>query len=146
MDVASIWVRLPGLPAEFWIKESLSDLGNAMGTFLDADMSFLTTGELTVARILVSFDIRGGLAEELELVLEDKHYFQKLDYEGIPFQDKHYFQKLDYEGIASPSDLAVVITMAIFPTNVICPFIPWPYFQPMSSALSWPERRSSNAD
>jgi hypothetical protein len=39
-----------------------------MGVFLEADMSFHSTRKMTVARIMVSLNVREGLVEELELV------------------------------------------------------------------------------
>jgi hypothetical protein len=85
MDVAPIWVWLLGLPMEFWTKKSFSEFGNFLGTYLDADMSFLESREMAVARILVSLNIREGLIEELELISGEKSFKQKFDYEGVPF-------------------------------------------------------------
>jgi hypothetical protein len=85
-NVLPIWVHLTGLQVEFRTKVSFFDLGNALGTFMDANTSFITSGKQSVAQILVSLNIRGGLAEELELICKDKHFFQKMEYEGIPFR------------------------------------------------------------
>lgn len=38
-----------------------------------------------MARMLVTVDLRGGLAEEMNLKIGEKMVIQKLDYEGIPF-------------------------------------------------------------
>jgi hypothetical protein len=57
-----------------------------MGSYLDVNVSFLETIELTIARILFSSDIKEGLAKEMEMVMEDRHYIQKLDYGSIPFR------------------------------------------------------------
>jgi hypothetical protein len=92
MDIFPIWVCFPGLPAEFWSKECFKEFGNALGTFLDVDMSFLSTGDLIVACILVLLNVRGGLPKDLELVVDNSSYMQKLDYEGISFQCRHCHQ------------------------------------------------------
>ena len=74
MNVLLIWVRMPRIPIDFWIELRFRELWNAMGTFMDADMSFCITGQMLVARILVSLDIRVGLAKEMELIWGDKHF------------------------------------------------------------------------
>jgi hypothetical protein len=65
---------MPRIPIDFWIELRFRELWNAMGTFMDADMSFCITGQMLVARILVSLDIRVGLAKEMELIWGDKHF------------------------------------------------------------------------
>jgi hypothetical protein len=52
---------------------------------LDADFSFKETGEMSLARILVSLNIRGGLRKELNITDRGFTRAQILDYEGIPF-------------------------------------------------------------
>jgi hypothetical protein len=85
MDVALLWVRLPPLLLELWTPEGFHIIGNAIGTFMEADMSFLSGDEMTMARILVMVDMRGGLVEEMTLKIGENIVIQKLDYEGIPF-------------------------------------------------------------
>ena len=68
LDTILVWVRLSGLPWEFWNHSSLWDLGNALGVFLEADLSFLKTRRRTVARILVSLNIRTDLREHINLI------------------------------------------------------------------------------
>ena len=68
MDRRAIWVRLIGLPLEFWNPASLKDLGNAIGTYLEADFSYLQTQRRAVVQILVSIDIRIELKECLNLI------------------------------------------------------------------------------
>ena len=43
MDTMAIWVQLLGLLLELWNLASLKDLGNAIGTYLEADFSYLKT-------------------------------------------------------------------------------------------------------
>ena len=43
MDRMVVWVWLPGLRLEFWNPALLKDLGNAIGTYLEADFSYLQT-------------------------------------------------------------------------------------------------------
>jgi len=63
MNVMLIWVRLLGLPPELWTELSFKELGNAMGTVMDADISFRESGKMSMAIILVALDVRVGLVE-----------------------------------------------------------------------------------
>jgi hypothetical protein len=47
MNVMSIWVRLPGRSTQLWTELSFKELGNAMGTFMDVDMSFKETSKMS---------------------------------------------------------------------------------------------------
>jgi hypothetical protein len=67
MDVVPIWVRLPCLPLEFWTKDIFKLIGNTLGSFIDAYMSFLESDEYVVAQILIQINLWEGLVEDLEL-------------------------------------------------------------------------------
>jgi hypothetical protein len=56
-----------------------------LGNYLDADFTFRETGEMSLAHILVSLNIRGGLHKELNITDRGRTRAQILDYEGIPF-------------------------------------------------------------
>jgi hypothetical protein len=56
-----------------------------LGTYLDADFTFRETGDMALARILVSLNIRGYLRKELNITDRGRTRAQILDYEGIPF-------------------------------------------------------------
>ena len=43
VDVIPIWIRLPSLPRQYWSEEHFISIGNILGTFLEADMSFKVT-------------------------------------------------------------------------------------------------------
>jgi hypothetical protein len=89
MNAISIWVQLLGLPLEFWTELTFKELGYVMGTFMDVDMYFRESGQISMAIILVSLDVREGLEEELVLIKEDVCFHQTLDYEGILFRCHH---------------------------------------------------------
>jgi hypothetical protein len=61
-------------------------IGNTLGSFLNTNMSFKTSEELSMAIILVMLNVRKGLEKYLELVLGNSSYMQILDYEGVPFK------------------------------------------------------------
>lgn len=81
-----IWVWLPWLPLHFWNFERFMMIGNYLGKFLEAYMSFEDTGCMPVARILVNLDVRLGYLEEMNLEMSGLVYTQVLDYEGIHFR------------------------------------------------------------
>jgi hypothetical protein len=90
MEVARIWVRLPRFPLELWTLDGFLLMGNMIGSFLEVDMSCQSRNEMTVARILVMVDLRGGLAEEMTLKIGEKDVIQKMDYEGISFRCRKF--------------------------------------------------------
>lgn len=89
VDSVPLWVRLPGLPLQYWKLQHLREIGNILGKFLEADLSFLETNQRQVARILVNVNIRDGLAEDMQLIWGPFVYKQVLDYENVPFRRRH---------------------------------------------------------
>lgn len=86
VDTIPIWVWLPALPLHFWDQYHLHRIGNIMGVFLEADLSFLETHMKQVGRILVNINIREGLAGTINLDWGPDIIPQILDYENIPFR------------------------------------------------------------
>jgi hypothetical protein len=68
------------------MKNAFQAIGNHLGEFLAADMGFIDSGEMVVARILVLLNIREGLKEYLNLTDLGRTRVQILDYEGVPFR------------------------------------------------------------
>lgn len=83
-DSMPVWVRIPGLLAHLWHEEFFRLFGNQLGSYLEHDASYITSVDTSMARILVSVDIRGELPGATDLV-EGMDPFL-LDYEGIPFR------------------------------------------------------------
>jgi hypothetical protein len=67
IDELLIWVRLLSLPPELWKVKGFESIGNALGTYMDVDMSFISTGRMSMACILVSLNFRKGLSGDIEL-------------------------------------------------------------------------------
>ena len=67
MDFALVWVCLLGLPIELWSSDVFRMIGNSLGMFVAADMSFKDFGLMVVAQILVSLYLRDGLTEKMEI-------------------------------------------------------------------------------
>ena len=53
VDFEPMWVRLPHLPLNLWHPKVLEAIGNCLGVFLKADLSYMQTGRRTVVSILV---------------------------------------------------------------------------------------------
>ena len=86
LDTIPVWVRLLGLPWEFWNPASLDDIGRALGSFIEENLSCQKTRVWKVARILVTLNIGTSLLDHINLICETKTRKQLLDYEGIPFR------------------------------------------------------------
>ena len=90
-----VWVRLPNLPVHCWNYESLQDIGNGIGKFVDkAD----NKSSYSCARICVEVNLEAGLPEAVKLKLGSWSRYQKLDYEHLPFkcrtcQEHGHFQR-----------------------------------------------------
>ena len=52
---------------QYWNPVHFSAIGNKLGEFIEADFSFQDTCLMSVARILVSLDLRPGLLKELTI-------------------------------------------------------------------------------
>lgn len=53
VDFEPVWVRLPHLPLNLWHPKVLEAIGNCLGVFLKANLSYMQTRRRMVARILV---------------------------------------------------------------------------------------------
>lgn len=81
-----VWVRLPGLPCHFWTEQIFRQIVDAMGSYLTHDESYISTGRMAYARILVHMDLSGGLPEYINIQRRDATRRQMMDYEGVPFR------------------------------------------------------------
>ena len=81
-----IWVKLTNLPFEFWSMEFFKLIGNTLGTFLEANLSFLALGVCCLRKVLVLIDIRKGLAFDIVIKRGESIFSQPMDYVGVPFK------------------------------------------------------------
>jgi hypothetical protein len=86
MDLKPSWVNILGLPVEFWSYEVFKEMGNLLGSFCEADMSFDETETMSITRILVGIDLREGPTSKLVLQKESIWISQALDYSSVPFK------------------------------------------------------------
>lgn len=80
-----LWVRLPGLPLQYWLEDVFVRIGNMLGTYLDYDKSYIQSKNRTLARILVYLDTYEGLEETITLQWRNFTRVEILDYEGVSF-------------------------------------------------------------
>lgn len=81
-----IWVRLPNLPAHLWHFAVFQGIGNALGRYLDTNISRGEKGIYTFARICAEIDMSKGLPDQINLKIGDFHWTQALDYENTAFR------------------------------------------------------------
>jgi len=86
MDKIPVWVYLPALPLQFWTLDYFKSIGNFLGEFLEADLSFEETKQRKVARIIVNLNVKEGLGEEIDLRWGSFIHSIILDYENVPFR------------------------------------------------------------
>ena len=81
-----IWVKLPNLPFQLWSLPFFKLIGNTLGSFIEVDLSYLVSGVCCLGWVLVSLDLRNGLASDIDIKIGDTIFNQSLDYIGIPFK------------------------------------------------------------
>lgn len=80
------WVSLLHLPLHCWGDDSLKDIGNKLGKYIDKTEP--KKGMFQFARICVEVDLEKGLLEAIHLILDNWSHYQQLDCEQLPFNCK----------------------------------------------------------
>jgi hypothetical protein len=81
-----VWVRLSFLPLHCWNDETLRNIDNSLGKYIDHVEP--REGLQACARLCVEVDLEKGLPEAIQLNLDNWSYIQQVDYEKIPFKCK----------------------------------------------------------
>ena len=81
-----IWMKLPGLPLEYWTVKALRAIGNSIGTTKYIDPAIIGSSDKKIAWILVEMDFSGGLPGDIDLIRGNRKHRQRIDYWGIPFR------------------------------------------------------------
>jgi hypothetical protein len=81
-----VWVRIPFLPLHCWNDETIRNIGNTLGKFINCVEP--KEGLQACARIYVEVDLEKGLPKAIQLNLDSWTYIQQVDYEHIPFKCK----------------------------------------------------------
>ena len=85
-SVAPVWVRLFGLPIEFWNPSVFSSIGNSLGTFMMTADCTQNFEHIIYARICVLMDFDKPLPKKITLQFGEDTWEQVVDYENIPFR------------------------------------------------------------
>ncbi|KAH7845486.1 hypothetical protein Vadar_002804 [Vaccinium darrowii] len=80
VSTSVVWVRLPGLPVEFYDKEMLLKIGAKVGKLLKIDLRTETNEKVRFARLCVQVDLSTALVSRIRV----GNHVQKVSYEGIP--------------------------------------------------------------
>eukprot|EP00253_Pinus_taeda_P008955 PITA_08955 len=83
---APLWVRLFGLPNEFWDPEILEGIGNSIGSFVKAAEATRRGKYNSCARICVYVNLAEPLPDHVEVEYHDEVWEKPVDYEHIPFR------------------------------------------------------------
>lgn len=81
------------LPPQLCTFDVFHSIGNKLGTFFEADMSFQEHQRKTLARATINLNPCKGFLNELTISYKRYSQCQPLDYEGFPFHC-HYFYKI----------------------------------------------------
>lgn len=136
-----LWVRLPRLPLHYWSEDVLIRIGNALGSYLHHDRTFVESKNRTLARVLVQLDTREGLEEKITLQWGKYSRTQILDYEGVPFRCRwchrvgHLYKEFPLN--RKPEDSPKVTPI---PSRGNSPVISRPLSGPSLAALSSPQK------
>ncbi|KAH7835169.1 hypothetical protein Vadar_023516 [Vaccinium darrowii] len=80
VSTSVVWVRLPGLPVEFYDKEMLLKIGAKVGKLLKIDLRTESNEKVRFARLCVQVDLSTALVSRVRV----GNHIQKVSYEGIP--------------------------------------------------------------
>jgi hypothetical protein len=71
-------MKLSDLPLEFWSEEVFREIGNSLGSFIQAHLRFHSKRNLSLDKILVDVDLKHGLVTKITLQKGPKSIVQAL--------------------------------------------------------------------
>lgn len=81
---APVWIRMEGLPLEFWSPKLLLPLVSCIGKPLKVDALTATKERTEFARICVEINLQTPLIHKIWIDRGSCSYFQKIQYENLP--------------------------------------------------------------
>ena len=75
-----VWVKLSGLPLEFWTIKALRMIGDSIGSTKYIDPSIMGAADKRIAWLLVEVDYLGGLPGDIDLIWSDRRHRQLIDF------------------------------------------------------------------
>lgn len=82
---AQCWVRITGLPQEYWRYKLLFEIASAIGTPVSLDESTRMRVYGYYARVLVDLDLSGSFYDDIMVEREDFTFFVGIEYEKVPY-------------------------------------------------------------
>jgi hypothetical protein len=73
-SVVLVWVKLPFLPYHCWTDETIRNIGNTLGRYINRTKP--REGQQACARIYVEVDLEKGLSEAIQLALDEWNHIQ----------------------------------------------------------------------
>ncbi|XP_059066154.1 uncharacterized protein LOC131857513 [Cryptomeria japonica] len=84
-----VWVKLPGLPLEYWVESIFSRIASSFGELLSIDPVMASKRRLTHARFCVGIAHDADMPKEIDIVSKLGTWKQLIEYESIPFACFH---------------------------------------------------------
>lgn len=81
---AQVWIRIVGLPIEYWRPTNLCSIARAAGIPLKIDTQTLKFENCIFARLLVDVDLRNELPEKVLVKRKNSNFFVSIVYEKVP--------------------------------------------------------------
>ncbi|XP_059070730.1 uncharacterized protein LOC131860351 [Cryptomeria japonica] len=85
-----VWVKLPGLPLEYWVESIFLDIASSFGDLLSIDPITASRRRLTHARFCVGIAHDADMLEQIDIMSKLGTWKQHIEYESIPFVCFHY--------------------------------------------------------
>jgi hypothetical protein len=85
VESAPVWIKLPGLPMEFWNENIFSGIANILGDLLAIDSATAARTRLVHARLCVNVAKDLNLPKHIEISSRLGVWFQPIEYESFPF-------------------------------------------------------------
>ncbi|XP_057820700.1 uncharacterized protein LOC131033477 [Cryptomeria japonica] len=84
-----VWVKLPGLPLEYWVESIFSGITSSFGELLLIDPITALRRTFTHARFYVGVSHDADMLEQIDIVSKLGTWKQQIEYESIPFACFH---------------------------------------------------------
>lgn len=97
-----VWIKLPGLPLEYWAESIFSRIASSFGELLSIDPVTASKRRLTHARFCVGVAPEADMPEQIDLVSKLGTWKQHIEYETIPFACFHC-KKVGHWAKSSPN-------------------------------------------
>lgn len=86
LDIVPLWVKLQVFLIKYWLVDVFKEKDHSLGLLLEVNISFRNINKMTLAKILVGIDLRGGLASKIVIQKGTYSITQDLEYYGVPFR------------------------------------------------------------